>query len=365
MYSRPVDESDEPTIALPSSAYPAALPSSAYPAAMPRSAHPAAQRRVVALDALRGFALCGILLVNIPWQIITIRMPSGPPSGGRYLAAELLEYLVSGRFFPIFSFLFGVSFALFLDSAAARSRHPRLVLLRRLVVLGVLGMAHQQLHPGEALTPYAVLGVVVLVPASWLPRWAVGSLAGVALVAGILAGGGIPLIPALFLLGLNAVRYGIIATLTERRKQIAVLFAGTAVAAVLATVWQAATYSAPDGERVAAAAGLIGAVAYGTGLLLILGTSPGARLERFLAPLGRMALTNYVTATVVVAVFGPLVRLSHSAHYGRMIVLALLILAGQALFSRYWLARYRYGPLEWIWRRLTWWTRTPNRRKTA
>ena len=329
------------------------------------SGHRGTPHRVVALDALRGFALCGILLVNIPWQIITIRMPAGPDSGGRYFAADVLEYLVSGRFFPIFSFLFGVSFALFLDSAAARSAHPRYVLLRRLVVLGILGLAHQQLHPGEALAPYAILGVLVLLPASWLPRWMVLPLAGVALVGGILAGGGILLIPALFLLGLSAVRYGVIETLARRRRQIAVLFAISAPAAVLATVWEAATYSTLGGERIAASAGLIGAIAYGTGLLLFLRTAPGAVLERFLAPLGRMALTNYLTATLVVAAVGPLVGLRHSAHYGRMIVLAVLILGGQALISRYWLARHRYGPIEWAWRCLTWWTWTPNRRTTA
>lgn len=104
---------------------------------MPESAT-GSRHRVVALDVLRGFALCGILLVNIPWQITTIRMPWGPPSGGRYFAVDLIEYTVHGRFFPMFSFLFGVSFGLFLDTAATRARHPRLVLLRRLVVLGTL-----------------------------------------------------------------------------------------------------------------------------------------------------------------------------------------------------------------------------------
>jgi uncharacterized protein len=338
---------------------------SSPPIPLARPGHVGAQQRVVALDALRGFALCGILLVNIPWQIVTIQMASGPESGGRYPAAEALEYLVSGRFFPIFSFLFGVGFALFLDSAADRSSHPRLVLLRRLVVLGVLGVAHQQLHPGEALTPYAIIGLLVLLPASWLPRWIVLPLAGVALAGGVLAGGGILLIPALFLIGLSAVRYGIIGSLAARRKQIAVLFAVTAPAAILMTVWEAATFTAPSGERVAAAAGIVGAAAYSTGLLLLLGTRWGAAPERFLAPLGRMALTNYLTATLIVADVGPLVGLHGSAHYGRMIVLAVLVLAGQALFSRYWLTRYRYGPLEWIWRCLTWWTVTPNRKTTV
>jgi uncharacterized protein len=322
------------------------------------------RHRVVALDALRGFALCGILLVNIPWQVVTIRMQQGPASGGRYFAVDLLEYLVHGRFFPIFSVLFGISFALFLDTAAARARHPRLVLLRRLVVLGVLGVAHPQLHNGEALTPYAIVGVVVMLPASWLPRWIVLPAAVVALAGGVLGGGGLLLIPGLFLLGLAAVRFGIIDTLPRRRKQIAVLFCVAAAAAIPATVWQAATWTDPNEENAAAVAGLIGALAYSTGLLLILGTRSGSVLERILAPLGRMALTNYLTATLIAAAAGPLLGLEHSAHYGRMIVLALVILAAQAAFSRCWLARYQYGPVEWIWRCLTWWIRTSNRRVT-
>lgn len=319
--------------------------------------------RVAALDALRGFALCGILLVNIPGGIAN--MAIGPSTGGRYVAAELLEYTVHGRFFPIFSLLFGIGFALFLDTATARARNPRLVLLRRLAVLGVLGIAHQQLHGGEALLPYAIFGVLVLLPASWLPRQIVLPLAVLGLVAGILLGGGLLLIPGLFLLGQAVVRYGIVDTLARRRRQIGVLFGVSAVALIPATVWQAATFADPNGEIAAAIAGLIGATAYGTGLLLLLGTRWGAVLEQVLAPLGRMALTNYIGATLIAAVAGPLLGLHESAHYGRMILLAVAILAVQAVFSRYWLTRHRYGPLEWVWRCLTWWSRTSNRRVAA
>jgi uncharacterized membrane protein YeiB len=168
----------------------------------------------------------------------------------------------------------------------------------------------------------------------------------------------------LFLLGLAAVRFGIIDTLPRRRKQIAVLFCIAAAAAIPATIWQAATWTGPNGERAAAIAGLIGALAYSTGLLLILGTRFGTALQQILTPLGRMALTNYLTATLIAAAAGPLLGLGHSAHYGRMIAFALVILAAQAAFSHYWLARHQYGPLEWIWRCLTWRTRTSNRRVT-
>ena len=326
---------------------------------------PDPQRRVTALDALRGFALCGILLVNIPWAIGGIQMAWGPPSGGRYPAVDALHLFVQGRFFPIFSFLFGVGFALFLSTAAGRSSHPRLVLLRRLVALGVLGVAHQLLQPGEALAPYAIIGVLVLIPASWISRHVSLALAGLALVGGLWLNGGIALIPGLFLLGSAAVRYGVIETLHRRRRQIVVLFIAGAATATAATIWQAASTASLDAERIAAVAGLLGAVAYSTGLLLILRTRPGAALERILAPLGRMALTNYVTATIIALAAGPLIGLTESAHYGRMLALAAAILTIQVVVSRSWLIRFRYGPLEWVWRCLTWWTRTPNRRNAG
>jgi hypothetical protein len=52
---------------------------------------------------------------------------------------------------------------------------------------------------------------------------------------------------------------------------------------------------------------------------------------------------------------GPL-GLWDSAHWGTAMVLALAILAVQAVFSRWWLSRFRYGPLEWGLRCVTWWS---------
>jgi uncharacterized protein len=318
--------------------------------------------RVVALDVLRGFALCGILFVNIPWQIITIHMPLTAPSGNRYPTVELLELFVHGRFFPIFSFLFGAGFALFLETAATRARHPRLVLLRRLLFLAALGIAHQQFHPGEALLPYAVIGIAVLLPASWLPRPVILPLAVAAIAGGLIAGGGVLLIPGLFLLGSAAVRFGVIGTLPQRRRSIAMLFLVAVPATVTLTIWQHTTATASYGETVAAAAGLVGAIAYATGLMLALTTRFRNALERVLAPMGRMALTNYVSATLFAITGGKLLGLQHSGRYPAMIVLAAVILIGQSFASRWWLARYRYGPLEWLWRSATWWTWPDNHR---
>lgn len=314
--------------------------------------------RVTALDALRGFALCGIILVNIP-QLM--EMPKASLAGGvpeKYGIPAVLDLLVETRFFPIFSFLFGLSFAIFLETAAPRSAHPRLLLLRRLVALGALGLAHHQLQPGEALTPYAIIGLLVLLPASWLPAKVV--LPSGLLFLGLsvtLGSGGIPSIPGLFLLGLAVARMGVPRTLERRGKQIAVVLAVAAPVAIVADVVQFAY--PPDGAlatRIMSIAGLLGAVTYASGLLLAIRARPGRAIAAYvLEPLGRMALTNYVTATLaIIAVGGPL-GLFQSARWGTMLMLAAVILATQAVFSRWWLGRFRYGPLEWALRTITWW----------
>lgn len=319
-------------------------------------------RRITALDSLRGFALCGILLVNLPYQLM--EMSKRDDALDIYPVPAFLDSFVHQRFFPIFAFLFGLSFALFLESAARRSPRPRLLLARRLVVLGLLGLAHQQLQPGEALLPYAVFGLLILLPASWLPTWVVLPAGLLGLVASVtFAGGGQASDPGLFLLGLAVARIGIARTLDRRTGQLAVVLVLAAVGTVAVGWWEHGYPSAgPYATRIAAAAGLLGAAAYATALLLALRTRLGRPLSAVLEPLGRMALTNYLTATLIVlAAAGPL-ELRHSSRWVTAMTLAAAILVAQTLFSRWWLARFRYGPLEWVLRCLTWWNVVPLRR---
>lgn len=91
-------------------------------------------------------------------------------------------------------------------------------------------------------------------------------------------------------------------------------------------------------------------------MLLVLRTPLGRPMSAVLECLGRMALTNYLTATLAaVAAAGPL-GLRDSARWGTAMVLAVAILAVQAVFSRWWLTRFKYGPMEWILRCVTWWS---------
>ncbi|MFI6390749.1 DUF418 domain-containing protein [Nonomuraea sp. NPDC050540] len=305
--------------------------------------------RVAALDVLRGFALCGILLANVkPIAHMGGTAPAAPDGG-----PSLLGLLVDQRFFPIFSLLFGVGFSLLLESARRQVPHPRVLLLRRLLVLVAMGLAHMfLLWRGDILTIYAVVGLVVLLPSTWLPRWAVAGLAAVLIATPLILGGnGVPLVPGLFLLGSALTRYGVVDRMEHAVRGPAVLFVLFAVGAMPAVWLQVGTGS----NLWFSLAGLLTAGAYVSGLLLLLRTPLGPVLRKGFAPLGRMALTNYLTATVLVLLATLVLGGSPDGWSSGMVVLiAAGVLVPQWLVSTWWLRRFRQGPLEWLWRWATW-----------
>ena len=298
---------------------------------------------------LRGFALCEILLANIQLMadgasaVVTQPMGDWDPWLG----------------LPIFSLLFGIGFSLLLHSAANRAPRPRLVLLRRLLALLAIGLVHLLLWPGEVLTSYAVVGLLVLLPSTWLPSWAVAGLAAASIPAALIAGGGPLLIAGLFLLGSALVRYGVIEQIERSTRGPALLGLGFAVGTA-AVLWARAGATQPSGTSTLA--DLLIAGVYVCGLLVLLRTPLRPALQAVFVPLGRMALTNYLTATLLVLaaahILGlPIGRSSTVAHLA-----AGAILIAQWLCSALWLRRYRQGPVEWLWRWATWARRPPLRR---
>ncbi|MEV0583382.1 DUF418 domain-containing protein [Nonomuraea sp. NPDC050310] len=270
--------------------------------------------RIRRLDALRGFAVCGIMVVNT-WQ------HSGTQE-------RLIEGFLQGRFYPIFSALFGVSFVLILRGSS------RWMLLRRLLWLFCFGVIQHTFYPGEVLTDYAFWGALALLPASFLPGLAVLALGVAAVGVAIWQGGGAALIPGLLLVGMAIMELRPPGRLLPYAFVSSALLSGCLVWGWLSTgSWLLFTLSA-----------LSGAAAYATGFLLL---PPFPPLER----MGRMALTNYLSGTVVIA-------LTH----GPVWTVAGLTLAVQAAVSWWWLSAFRYGPLEWVWRCLTRLERVPNRR---
>ncbi|MFC3995143.1 DUF418 domain-containing protein [Nocardiopsis sediminis] len=326
--------------------------------------------RISVLDVIRGFALCGILLANFePVTHMGFNVPVPEDEVRvRHTAEIVLLLLVNERFFPIFAFLFGIGFALLLDSATGRHARPRLVLARRLAALLLLGLGHQVLHPGEALGYYGFFGLVVLLPATYLPRWLIlaGGAAATALSLTVFTGG-VTLIPGMFLLGLAAVRYRVPQTLADRTGQVAAVSGVLAVAAVAAFCWHYADIAARSAgiAQSGAVAGLLLAGVYTTGLCLLMRTPLRAALEAILAPLGRMALTNYLTATLLMLAAGWWFGFEDSYQWGALFALSAAILAAQWVASTLWLRRFRLGPVEWLLRCVTWWSVVPAAAATA
>jgi uncharacterized protein len=151
------------------------------------SAPVATAERMTVLDAVRGVAVLGILVINV---IAMSGYAFTPPASHTQLplaAADpatwfILAFLVEAKFYSLFSFLFGVGFAVFVQRAAARGADPRRLFQRRLVGLAIIGLVHTLfIWYGDILLTYALIGFA-LVPFlerddRSVLRWATGLLA--------------------------------------------------------------------------------------------------------------------------------------------------------------------------------------------
>ena len=396
-----------------------------------------ASERIGLLDALRGLALAGIFLVNIewfsrPWQEFGHGMALGL-AGIDLAVAWVVHVLVSGKFWVLFSLLFGMGFAVMMERASASGRGVR-IYLRRLSALLVFGVAHALLlWVGDILHGYAIAGLLLLMLRNAAPsvQLALGltlylgiyalslmgalllmvvppdmmgitpeSLAGNArageVAAAAYAGGGfvevtaqrvqdfgfllsniwgvVPMALGVFLIGSWLLRTGYMADVAGNRRFFARMAAWCLPAGLVLTLWSAAIATghpegAANGTWVLAMSlhglGALPVTLGGVALLALAWESrAGARLLGALAPAGRMALTNYLFQSLV----GSLVFYGYGlAMWGRlgpaaMAALALGVFALQVVASRWWLARFRFGPVEWLWRWLTYGARPPMRR---
>jgi uncharacterized protein len=120
------------------------------------------------------------------------------------------------------------------------------------------------------------------------------------------------------------------------------------------------------GRALRSPAALILAAGYCTAILVALQKQWGRRLFGVFAPVGRMALTNYLLQGLIYSavLYGPPLGLGLVGKIGSFAVLMICItfFAFQTAFSHRWLARYRFGPMEWLWRALTYGERPRMRR---
>jgi uncharacterized protein len=383
------------------------------------------RERIKALDVLRGVAVVGILVANVQvffglTFLSPDRIAALATAAADHVASFLEHVFVDGKFYSVFSLLFGIGFGVQLARGGAAAV-PRFK--RRLRILLGIGAIHAFLiWAGDILMLYALLGFTMpwfaKKPNRALVRWTVVLLAIptaiylVALVAWMIAApggppsqsaagmpaqilayfaaigtGGIkdafignlvflagrwadlfatvrfPKVLGMFVLGLWTVRTGIAVSPSEHRATLvrwsrlgwAIGLPANLVAAWTIERWP---YLPPS------LGGLLGVLMQAIGVpMLALGYAAtvgllvvdGRRLVGVFAPVGRMALTNYLMHSIVCVVlsygfgFGLWWRIGSSA---AMAIAAAIILV-QIPLSAWWLSRFRFGPVEWVWRRLT------------
>lgn len=127
----------------------------------------AGSERIQALDVIRGFALLGIFLMNVEWFNRPIaELDLGLPAnlhGADLLAGLGIHLLVRGKFWTMFSLLFGMGFAVMLTRAERAGRDFFLPYLRRIAALGLMGAAHFiLLWAGDILFSYALTAILLM-----------------------------------------------------------------------------------------------------------------------------------------------------------------------------------------------------------
>ena len=394
----------------------------------------AGDERHAAMDAVRGCALLGIALMNIeffarPLQGVMLGFDANL-SGPDRAVGWLIAAFVQGKFWTLFSLLFGMGYALMLKRADALPADPEFhrVYARRLGVLLLFGLLHATLlWAGDILVSYALGGFALLLlfrntPTPQLPLvglalygipcallWmgaAVFTLAQLHPDSGAAMGQDasasaaelhaayaqaervyregsyfdavvqrmrdsamqwqwlpmvLPSIVGVFLLGMWFVRAGVMPDPNAHGRLLRRMcgIAGP-VGAVLAVLGmqhlEHADMTTPTLMLAAAttammAASLLLCLAYLSGLLLLM-RQPRTRPQRWLAPAGRMALSNYLLQSLVFSTLFYGYGWGWAGEIGRVqqvgLVLAVFVL--QTGLSHWWLARFRYGPMEWLWR---------------
>lgn len=390
-----------------------------WPATQP-SVPVKAKERIQAIDILRGLALFGVLMVNLVTifrvSIFEQFLPqSATVSSFDQLANGIVTTLFESKAICLFSLLFGMGLAIqFERLGGSDSRLP--LLLRRLFVLLAFGLIHICLiWNGDILTEYALVGLITLpflfvsnrglaisalllfvlfaalsslLPPSFWPTqewmqqrvadanqaYSTGSFTDVLRFRLQETRAILPLLLyisprtlALFLAGMLVWRTGIFRRPElHKRMLVGVAIVGASIGFVLTFLDEMGPglASRPLAHWVSLAIPL-GPVflsfGYASIVLMLFAFSRARQLLGIFAPLGRMAFTNYILQSLI---FGWVFYGYGLGYFGRLgaaqaFLFGLVVYVTQVLASKWWLGRYRFGPIEWLWRTLMYGTRQP------
>ncbi len=125
------------------------------------------KERFIILDAMRGLAILGICLANYPeFSLYTFQQPAiiaaMPTAQADSIVRYLQYFLIDGKFYTIFSLLFGIGFSIILSNAQEKNANGYRIFYRRMVVLALIGFLHLMfIWSGDILLLYALVGMVL------------------------------------------------------------------------------------------------------------------------------------------------------------------------------------------------------------
>ena len=395
--------------------------------------------RYIILDALRGFALLGICMANFPeFSLYTFLKPEAaaafPSAGADTLVRHLLGIFVDGKFYTLFSLLFGIGFSIIIAHAAKKGANGFRIFYRRMFLLACIGFLHLMfIWSGDILMLYALLGMLLPLfrqaSDKTLLRWAAALLV-IPVLADLLCElcGIYPARPVvnlqqsycakfgitddnfaywlrdaqdyhsvfqfliqgalvrvqefidghryfkvmgLFLIGFYIGRRRMYADLAQRKQWLSKLCRyGFLVGLPLSVLYAWSSVNGhPWGLAVHSLLYLTSVYpmgfAYASGLCLLYLRRKEPAVWKLLAAPGRMALTCYISQSVIGMFLFYGIGLGWGADTGLLHTegIVLGVYACQLLFCLGWLSLFRFGPLEWIWRMLTYGRRFPLRKE--
>ena len=378
------------------------------PSKTPESGPVRESARITSLDLIRGVAVLGILLMNA----VNFGLGGAPyfnlSAGGSetwldWTVGIFGEVFVDQKFMGLFSLLFGAGMILFIDRASRRGSRAVLLNMWRNGLLLLIGLLHFLVWDGDVLMVYAVSSVF-LIALRKLPSWVLIS-AGAAVfalsianalfanhladttsaslsglwepgevsdqdpVVGLFLLGFFLRALGLILLGAGLYRTGFMNGGLPARTYRLTAVAGLAVGLPLAAAGVIIT-AVNDYSREVAFVGQIpntlGTIPASLGymcLIILWNNRADSWLKQRLRAVGRMALTNYLSQTVLgVLVLTVLLGDVDSVNRRAVLAFVFAVWALQMWWSQAWLSRFLFGPAEWLWRVATYRSGQPLRR---
>lgn len=347
------------------------------------------------LDSLRGTAVLGILIMNavsygLPPAAYFNLSAGGSRSWLDWVSGAVGEVLVDQKIMGLFSMLFGAGIALFADRAVGRTEHPLRLSLWRNTLLLIIGVGHSLIWEGDVLIVYALCAPLVIWLRNVRPRRLIVSGTCLMMSPVILAVLVMPRVPAdgeglgefwltdgsamsdavgafllsdffaralgMMLIGIALFRLGILrgARSAEWYRRLAMWGLGIGLPiAIAGLVTQIAFDFAPRIAVIGEAPNTIATIPITIGYLALItlwDQRSRTGLHERVRAVGRMALTNYLTQTLLGVFALRAITKPDALSRTGVTAFVLVVWTMQLTWSKPWLDRFRYGPAEWLWR---------------